>query len=237
MVFHRFLAGERGPKLRMFVNGQRLEAWDPYAREEPLTQSLPVQRLKLRHNGRNHRIVIRPYILPAQHHFSSAEAHEHAGGPHRWNRHQGLYIYRRGRLIQSGGWNRLRTLDEHSKLARVAVEVPSGADEAFRIDVAKMSVAVPEELRGPLRTLLAGVVASAQDVYRQRVRLVPDGGKRLPAEEGDAAGRGHTQEMGDIWLSVEDVLRRELADQPELLDRVLLQLANAPPVAAGTRVG
>src|SRR6185312_13148209 len=114
--------------------------WDPFARAEPLTQKLAAQTLRLEYDGTTHRVRVRPYVLPNQHHFSAPEAHQHAAGPQRWNRQQGLYIYRHDRLIQSGGWSRLRTLDEHSKLARIAVDIPLAADGAFRTNVAKMRV-------------------------------------------------------------------------------------------------
>jgi hypothetical protein len=225
MVFHRFLSGEtRQRRLRMTLNGTRVAPWDPFARDEPLTQGLSAQRLRFELDGRPFKIKVRPFVLPAQHHFSTPEAHERAGGPGRWNRQQGLYIYRRDRLIQSGGWNRLRTMDEHSKLARIAVDIPSGADEAFRTNVAKMSVGLPDDLRPQLRVLIAGVVSHAQDVYRQRVRLIPDLGRE--ADEPSAAFV-----LGDHWPMLVDVLEREMVDHPELLDRVLVALVNARPGA------
>ena len=126
MVFHRFLAAEvPGPPLDIRVSGTSLSPWDPFARGERLTRVLPAQTLPFDHGGTRHEVIVQPYVLPAQHHFSSADAHDLASGPNRWNRQQGLYIYRRDRLIQSGGWNRLRTTDEHAKLARIAVEIPS----------------------------------------------------------------------------------------------------------------
>ena len=105
-----------------------LAPWDPFARAEPLTRALPAQTLPLEYGGVRHEVIVQPFILPAQHHFSTPRAHEAAAGPRRWNRQQGLYVYRRDRLIQSGGWNRLRTLDEHAKLARIALDIPPGAD-------------------------------------------------------------------------------------------------------------
>jgi Histidine kinase-, DNA gyrase B-, and HSP90-like ATPase len=230
MVFHRFLSGEsRKRRLRITLNGERVSAWDPFARHEKLTQALPVQRLPFAHDGRRFKARVRPFVLPAQYHFSTPDAHERAGGPNRWNRQQGLYIYRRDRLIQSGGWNRLRTMDEHSKLARVAVDIPAGADEAFRTNVAKMSVGLPDDLRPQLRVLIAGVVSQAQDVYRQRVRLVPD------AEEQTPAGLASPFALADHWPMIVDVLEREMADHTELLDRVLVALVNARPGASGGR--
>lgn len=227
MVFHRFLAGEVfGPPLSIDVAGAKLAPWDPYARAEPLTRTLTAQSLPLEYAGSRHEVIVQPYVLPAQHHFSSQEAHEAAGGPNRWNRHQGLYIYRRDRLIQSGGWNRLRTLDEHSKLARIAVDIPPDADAAFRINVSKMTVGLPEGLRPQLRALIAGVVALAQDVYRRRLAVVSaDTDDPEPA----IAESRRSLTVADQWPFVLDALTAELGDQPDVLDRVLVALSNIRP--------
>src|SRR5207247_4955053 len=85
-----------------------------------------------------HLLRVQPYMLPNQVMFSTPAAHAAASGPKKWNRQQGFYIYRRDRMIQSGGWNRLRTLDEHSKLARIALDIPPGLEDAFQINVSKM---------------------------------------------------------------------------------------------------
>ncbi|HEX6780868.1 MAG TPA: ATP-binding protein [Solirubrobacterales bacterium] len=236
MVFHRFLSGElrRGrSRIAITVNGEWLEAWDPFARAEKATQVLPRQLLPLRHDGRLHRVGVRPFVLPNQVQFSSPEAHAVAAGPKRWNRQQGLYIYRRDRLIQSGGWNRLRTTDEHSKLARIAVNIPSDADSAFRINVSKMSVTLPAELRPVLKTLASGVVARAQDVYRQRMELVEGVDDPDPSTEGvEVDGEW---KLGDHWSRVVAVLEAELGAQPELLRRVLVRLSGAGSEATAVR--
>ena len=229
MVFHRFLAGEnRSQRVGIALNGERVAPWDPFARSEPLTQKLPRQTLRLEHDGTIHRVRVRPHVLPNQHHFSSPEAHQAAAGPQRWNRQQGLYIYRQDRMIQSGGWSRFRTLDEHSKLARIALDIPATADDAFPTNVAKMRVKIPDGLRPQLRVLIAGVVGRAQDVYRQRVRLVPT--HRSP-EESAPNGEPSALHTGDHWPLITEILERELAEHPEVLDRVLVALANASPRA------
>ena len=114
-------------------------------------------------------------------------------------------------------------MDEHSKLARVALDIPTEADEAFRTNVAKMSVRLPDSLRPQLRVLVAGVVSRAQDVYRQRVRLVS---RPKPAPSGNGPDSAAFL-MGDHWPVIVDVLEREMAEHPDLLDRVLLALINA----------
>jgi hypothetical protein len=229
MAFHRFLSGEApGPPLRIMVCGTPLVPWDPFARAERLTRALPVQAVDFAHGGGQHSMIVRPFVLPAQHHFSSPEAHELAGGPQRWNRQQGLYVYRRDRLIQSGGWNRLRTMDEHAKLARIAIDIPPDADSAFRINVAKMTVGLPEAVRPQSRALIAGVVSLAQDVYRRRLAVVA--GDAVSHESPDTT---RPLTIGDQWPTILEVLTRRLGEQPDLLDSVLVELANLRPVSAG----
>lgn len=189
MVFHRFLAGETKRavgKLEIRVNDVPLDPWDPYARSESATKELKPIEIAVEHGGRGHRITIRPYLLPHQQLFSSPEAHQVAGGPRKWNRQQGLYIYREDRLIQSGGWNRLRTQDEHTKLARIAVDIPREADELFGVNVSKMRVTLPASLRPELRAVATAVTSRAQDSYRDRSgqeerteRAVPDAASAL----------------------------------------------------------
>jgi hypothetical protein len=226
MVFHRYLAGETTARqrLRILLNGDRLEPWDPFARKEAATQKLARQRLTVDHAGRTHIVAVRPFVLPSQMQFSSPEAHAAAAGPRKWNRQQGFYIYRGDRMIQSGGWNRLRTTDEHSKLARVSVDIPGGLEELFQINVSKMKVSLPDELRPPLRALAAGVTTIAQTAYRRRLRLV--GTDPAILEHVDQGG---AWTLGDHWSVITEVLAAELREHPDLLDRVLIALANARP--------
>jgi hypothetical protein len=234
MVFHRFISGDlrRGrSRIGITVNGMWVDPWDPFARSEPATQTLPRQWLTLSYGGRAHRVGIRPFILPNQIQFSSADAHVAAAGPKRWNRQQGFYIYRRDRMIQSGGWNRLRTTDEHSKLARIAVNIPPIADAAFRTNVSKMSVTVPKDLRPALRTVASGVVSQAQDAYRQRVKLV------TPGPTVQSADGPLNWQLGDQWSWVVEVLEAELGDQPEVLRRVLASLSGVPRDAGVSAAG
>lgn len=233
MIFHRFLSGDlraRRRRIRITLDEEPVIAWDPYARGESATQRLSRQTVRFEHDGVTHRVTVRPYVLPAQIQFSSPDAHARAAGPARWNRQQGLYIYRGDRLVQSGGWNRLRTMDEHSKLARIAVDIPPGTESLFGINVAKMRVALPAEVRPALAAIVSGVVARAQETYRQRVRLVHGD---LPAAGGHSspehARPGSGWRMADHWPIIVAVLERELAGQPEVLRRALVALANATP--------
>jgi hypothetical protein len=168
MVFHRYLSGEAGRrKVRISVNGRPLRPWDPFVRAEKSTARLEPVVLQYDHDGIKGSVLMEPYVLPHQDEFSSPEAHATAAGSLRWNRQQGFYIYRADRMVQSGGWSNLRTLDEHTKLARVAVSFDPRLDEAFRINVAKMRVQIPRQLREQMEHAIAPVIKLAQAAYRR----------------------------------------------------------------------
>jgi len=166
MVFHRFLTNET-PRERLIIllNGNVIKPWDPFARSEKKTKALSLITLKLEHEGVSGEIKLEPFVLPHQDDFSSPEAFKQASGPANWNQQQGFYIYRAGRLIQSGGWCRLRTIDEHTKLARIALSFSPALDEAFKINVAKMRVQLPTQLRDQIEQAIRPLVKIARDAY------------------------------------------------------------------------
>lgn len=232
MVFHRFITGEWTDGeafVNVAVNGAPVTAWDPFAREERRTKVLRRQTIELPlEGGRRAKLRVSPFVLPAQNEFSSPEAHQLAAGPNRWNRQQGFYVYRRDRLIQSGGWNRIRTLDEHAKLARIAIDLPVGHEDLFGINVAKMSIVIPEAARPPLRTIASSVVQEAQRKYRDQLDVVLP---KTAATNGGApsasdGGLGGPSISGD-WPLILKTVNEALRDDPPRRDDLLVRLANA----------
>jgi anti-sigma regulatory factor (Ser/Thr protein kinase) len=169
MVFHRFLSGEGTGrrKLQILINGREIEPWDPFARSEPATRKLAPQSISVRHGDMEGKLIIEPFILPHQSDFSNPDSFRRASGPANWNQQQGFYVYRADRLIQCGGWCRIRTLDEHTKLARVALRFSPLLDDAFRVNVSKMRVQLPAGMREPITQAIAPVTRLANDVYRR----------------------------------------------------------------------
>jgi Histidine kinase-, DNA gyrase B-, and HSP90-like ATPase len=168
MVFHKFLSGEVGKeRLVITVNGQKLVPWDPFARSESATQELVAQVFEIEHGDAAGQVTLRRFVLPGRDQFSSPTEFERMSGPLKWNRQQGLYTYRAGRLIQWGGWAGIRSIDEHTKLARASVEFDTDLDEAFNINVAKMRVALPSQLRHMIERPINEVCSLADDLYRK----------------------------------------------------------------------
>lgn len=174
MVFHKFLSGEVGDRLVMTVNGQKLKPWDPFARREKETRELPRQCFEIDTGGLVGSVTLRRFVLPGRDKFSSLAEFERLSGPLKWNRQQGLYIYRAGRLVQWGGWAGIRSIDEHTKLARASIDFDTDLDEAFNINVAKMRVAVPTQLRQMIERPINEICSLADDLYRKSTRPKPD---------------------------------------------------------------
>jgi hypothetical protein len=192
MVFHRFLDGEvRNHKLKIKLNDNQLKGWDPFVRNEPETKQLNPISIDLEHEDISGTVVLKPYVLPPKNKFSSQEAFNRASGPKKWNLQQGFYIYRANRLIQSGGWCSLRAADEHTKLARIALDFSPQLDDAFSINVAKMRVLLPQEIRDEIQETVEQIVKQARTVYDKK-----DKSKKSP-NNSDAATASADSEVND----------------------------------------
>ncbi|RBY76279.1 ATP-binding protein [Blastococcus sp. TF02-09] len=166
MVFHRFLEGAAERRLTITVNGEKLAPWNPFAPEEEHTQRLGLQSFEVTLGETVGQVRLDRYILPAKERFSTAARFEELSGPLKWNRQQGLYIYRGDRLVQWGGWAGIRGIDEHLKLARAALDFDTELDDLFQINVAKMRVSVPGQIKQLLERPINDLCIAANQVYR-----------------------------------------------------------------------
>ena len=170
MVFHRFLSGDvPRRKFTIILNGNIIKPWDPYCRDEPGTKLLHKMRFPVDVDGASvGEVIVKPYILPTETDFSSPDAFRRASGPAKWNQQQGLYIYRSNRMIQCGGWAKLRAADEHTKYARVAVDYTKELDDYFKINFPKTRGQLPSQIREELREQMSKVAKLARKVYDKK---------------------------------------------------------------------
>jgi hypothetical protein len=171
MVFHRFIEGTVGDGLTITVNGEKVEPWNPFAPDEPARQDLPAVEFEVVVGDAAGVVRLHRHVLPSHDRFRDPEGFERLSGPLKWNRQQGLYVYRAGRLVQWGGWAGIRAIDEHTKLARAALMFDSELDTAFNINVAKMRVTVPSQLRQMLEQPVNELCIRADAAYRKTARM------------------------------------------------------------------
>ncbi len=166
LVFHRFLAGERGLKrVSMKLNNRALEAFDPFHSNHPATIPGPEERIRVK----GHDVVIRAFTLPHHKKVSPAEwtRYEGRGG---YLKNQGFYVYRAKRLIIHGTWFGLARQAELTKLARVRIDMPNQLDADWKIDVKKASAQPPFRVRERLRSIIETIGATSKRVYTARGR-------------------------------------------------------------------
>lgn len=165
-VFHRYMTG-RG-KVAITVNGQKLEPWDPFMSSNSATQHLDVETVSLA----GLQVRISPFVLPHRSKLSTEEQKAGAGAAG-WNQQQGFYVYRSNRLLVQGDWLGLGfSKDEHTKLARIAIEFPAALDHEWQVDVKKSSARAPGPLQQDLRRIATATRRTAEEVYRHRGKVI-----------------------------------------------------------------
>ncbi|MDP1820897.1 MAG: ATP-binding protein [Acidimicrobiales bacterium] len=229
MVFHRFLEGDAARRfpLTITVNGEKAEPWNPFAPMESGRIELPEQSFEVSVGDLYGRVRLGRFILPSRDQFSSAAEFERMSGPLKWNRQQGLYVYRADRLIQHGGWSGIRAVDEHTKLARASLDFQTDLDRLFQINVAKMRVAIPLEVKTLLERPINELCHRADSVYRREGREVagttekeaPEARTSVDGRELGAAVISAALEAGEID-SFGRVMERLRATSPEFADRL-----------------
>lgn len=165
MVYHQFLEPSSSG-LRIFVNGRRVRAWDPFmtARSAPTpTEAIP---------SNSGTVELQGFVLPHKDQLSEAEFVS-GGGPEGWAAQQGFYVYRSRRLLVAGGWlglgePRAWTMEEPYRLARIRVEFGNNGDHEWEIDVKKSVARPPRWLRPRMTSLAALVREQARRVFAHR---------------------------------------------------------------------
>lgn len=160
--FCRFLSGQN--KIKITVNDTNIQPWSPIPEG---SRSLSEQSIG--------NVRIHPYILPHHKEFKDQAVFEKAAGIKGWNAQQGVYIYRNDRLLINGGWLRLKKmkLDEHTKLARIIIDLDSSSDLHWHVDVSKSRASIPS---GPIKQHIDAICRKtrkeAEEVYRHRGKVI-----------------------------------------------------------------
>ncbi|MBY3986972.1 ATP-binding protein [Rhodococcus fascians] len=226
MVFHRFLEGSLGrAPVSIQVNGVKMSPWNPFAVSESGTVELGEERFELASGDFCGTVRLNRYILPNRDKFSAPGEFDRMSGPLKWNRQQGIYVYRSNRLVQWGGWAGLRSIDEHTKLARASLDFDTDLDTAFNINVSKMRVSIPPQLKVMIERSVAELASLASDSYRKSPEGKNRGQKRDVVLDKDAAReigislKSAALQAGefDAFRKIVDLLKSDMPDIAESL--------------------
>lgn len=164
LVFHRYLTGEGGRQLSVYLQGISLDPSDPFMTAHPATQTLDSEVIQIKAGEFVH---VKPYVIP---HFSKLTVSERLklGGEEGLVRNQGFYIYRNKRLILHGTWFRLVPHGELSQLTRVRIDIPNSLDAEWKITLDKSDAQLPVTLRKRLREVVQKFSKRSVGVHRRK---------------------------------------------------------------------
>lgn len=161
LVFHRYL---EKAKLTIWMNGHKLEPWDPFMKGAGGGQIVARESLY------NDQVEVKCYVLP---HVSKLNTSERINAKiDQWYDLQGFYIYRNSRLLLYGDWLGLFSKNEHFKNARILVDIPNKLDHKWKVDIKKATATPSIEVRKDLQRLGMLTRKAAGAVYRFRGKQV-----------------------------------------------------------------
>ena len=141
LVFHRFLAGEKGlQRITIHVNNRELDPIDPFNTKHSATQPSPKEAI-------TPDVQMQAFTLPHRSQYDSQQEYEKYGLDGGYLKNQGVYLYRAKRLILYGTWFGITKKTALTELTRVKIDIDVNQDEQWKIDVKKVSAQVPEVVR------------------------------------------------------------------------------------------
>lgn len=161
MTYQRFLDpnDSRARDIRITLNGESVNAWNPF--QEGLSE-LVADETQPVDTGAEFRV--RAFILPRREEFPDSDQEREARiSPD----HQGIYIYREGRLIHSADWLGMFQKEPHSNLLRVEFSFDHRLDDALQLDVRKSQIRLDDSLLAWLRDFLTAPRREADRRYRK----------------------------------------------------------------------
>lgn len=158
LVFHRFMEKKR---LSIWMNGNKIEPWDPYMKDFKGNQLIARESLD------NDQVKVKCYVIPHISQIPNPKDRQ-AAKSEKWYNLQGFYIYRKERLLLYGDWLGLFPKNEHYKNARILIDIPNRLDHEWKIDIKKASATPSITVRRDLIRLGKLTRKAAAEIYKYR---------------------------------------------------------------------
>ncbi|HEY0947145.1 MAG TPA: ATP-binding protein [Opitutaceae bacterium] len=176
LVFHRFIHGtaKGRPRVVIKINGRAVAPNNPVGHKLTKTYDqkdvvIPIE------DGEDGRVRVQAFLIPTEEAVlkssKPAEVQGELDALRLWgkaNESQGFFIYRCDRLICWGGWQGLFTLEEKTKLARIAIDFDQKLDARLRVNISKREVLLPHSLTEPLKDIASKPRAASRDAYKKK---------------------------------------------------------------------
>lgn len=161
ITFHRFMEED---ELKISVNGNEIQPWNPFWIKSPATMELAREEL---FDGKNE-VVVEPYILPHKSKYNSEEEFNEAAGIKDWRGHQGFYVYRNRRLLVYGTWFGKFKKEPAYNLARIKLDMNADSDFEWDIDIKKSKATLPVAIEEQITQIAYLAIEKSVAVYNSR---------------------------------------------------------------------
>ncbi|WP_214071828.1 ATP-binding protein [Mucilaginibacter sp. dw_454] len=158
VIFHRFIEKK---SLAIWLNNRQITAINPFMPDHPATQIFPDETFE------NGLVTIQGFVLPHAGKLSS-ERWSANGGSKGWTAQQGFYVYRKDRILVAGDWLGVFRKDEHTRLARIMIEIDATLDFSWQLDIRKSRAIPPRMFQQHLKRYGAEIRKRATEVFRHR---------------------------------------------------------------------
>lgn len=169
LVFHRFLEQIGTKKIRISINNNPLEPFNPFNIDNAATQQINEEKIKIF----NEYISIQPYILP-HHSKTSQQEFERYATEDGYTKSQGFYLYRGNRLLIYGTWWGLHKISDAHKLVRIKIDISNTQDSNWGIDIKKSTAKPIPEIRSDLKRIISEVTERGSRPYTGRGKKISD---------------------------------------------------------------
>ena len=226
LVFHRYFEQKR---VSIFLNGHKLESWDPFMKESDGVQLLARESLD------SDKVSIKCYVLP---HISKLSVEERIKSrTEDWHQLQGFYIYRNNRLLLHGDWLGLFSKLEHCKNARILIDIPNTLDHDWKIDIKKASATPSLLVRKDLIRLgkMTRKAAGAIHKFRGNQILLDNSVKSFDFQPIWKANKTR-DDVRHYFINPDNHIIKRLLDQEQILNKefknVLKIIGETTPIEA-----
>lgn len=169
LVFHRFLEGADRKSVKIKLNDNPIQPFNPFNLNHPATQQLHLEKIKIFGSD----VSVQPYILP-HHSKLSQKEYDFYATEEGYIKSQGFYLYRGNRILIYGTWwNLHKTADAH-KLVRIKIDIPNDMDSLWGIDVKKSIARPAEAIKSDLRRIIGRVTDIGSKPFTGRGRKIED---------------------------------------------------------------
>lgn len=224
LVFHRYIEKK---KVDIWINGNKLEAWDPFMKESEGGQLIARESLD------GDRVKVKCFVLP---HISKLGAEERIKArTEQWHSLQGFYVYRNNRLLLYGDWLGLFSKNEHFKNARILIDIPNRLDHEWKIDIKKATATPALTVRKDLVRLgmMSRKAAGAVHRFRGNQIMLDDSIKSFSFQPVWKA-RKSRDDARHYYINHEHPLIKKLLDEGNISNsdfkKILKMIGETTPV-------